>query len=82
MKKNLTVEIAKDFLMENGYFVDNLWHIDDVKNVCKCTDEQAQEVLLESLANEYTISEINESIRDTAESMGLEMIEEDDEDED
>lgn len=32
-------------LKDRGYFVDNLWHIDDVKFRFECTDEQAMEVL-------------------------------------
>ena len=28
----MTIEQAKEVLKENGYYVDNLWHIDDVKN--------------------------------------------------
>lgn len=74
--KNLTVEIAIQFLKENGYFVDDLWCVGDVKNICICTDEQAQDVLRNSVANEYFIGEINYAIKETAESMGLEMIEE------
>lgn len=32
-------------LKDRGYFVANLWHIDDVQCRFKCTDEQAMEVL-------------------------------------
>ena len=29
------VEVAKQFLTSYGYFVDNLWHVDDVHFICK-----------------------------------------------
>ena len=32
-------------LKDRGYFVDNLWHIDDVQYRFECTDEEAMEVL-------------------------------------
>jgi len=78
--KNLTVETAKDFLKSNGYFVDNLWHIDDVKNVCNCTDEEAQKILCDSLTNEELISQINCDIEDNASMMGFEIIDTNNED--
>lgn len=39
------IENAKEILRREGYFVNNLWHIDDVKTFYKCNDEQAMEVL-------------------------------------
>ena len=41
----LTIEKAKKFLKDNGYYVDTLWHVDDVKAVFDCDDHDADEVL-------------------------------------
>jgi hypothetical protein len=54
----MNVEEAKAVLKANGYFVDNLWHVDDVKSKFNCDDEQAQDVLFESLTNEATMEQI------------------------
>ena len=43
--EELTIEKAKQFLKDNGYYVDTLWHIDDVKAVFDCDDHDADEVL-------------------------------------
>jgi len=64
--KNLTIESAKQFLKDNGYFVENLWSIHDVKNDYECTDEEAQNLLNEVLDSERIKQEINESIDLTA----------------
>ena len=66
------VELAKQVLKENGYFVDNLWHVDDVKSKFNCDDEQAQDILFESLTNEATMEQIWFSIREFGEIEGLE----------
>lgn len=50
----MTIEEAKDFLKSKGYFVSNLWHVDDVKTLFKCTDDEAQEVLEEALTSDST----------------------------
>lgn len=41
----LTIEKAKKFLKDKGYYVDTLWHLDDVKAVFDCDDHDADEVL-------------------------------------
>ena len=42
----MTEEQAKEVLRAKGYFVDNLWHVDDVKLRWNCTDDEvAQDVL-------------------------------------
>jgi hypothetical protein len=51
----MNVEQARKLLKENGYFVDNLWTVDDVQGKFKSTEEQAQEVLEKSLTNEATM---------------------------
>lgn len=60
MKKELAkkIEEAKALLKQNGYQTDNLWHIDDVKEKFKCTDEEAQRVLYRALTNDATMEQI------------------------
>lgn len=60
--KNLTIEQAKQVLKDNGYFIDNLWTVHDVKSKYECTDDQAQNVLNSSLTNEATMDQIQFSI--------------------
>ena len=55
----MNVEQAKAVLRENGYFVDNLWHVDDVKLRYNCEDnEQAQDILDQALTNDATMEQI------------------------
>ena len=56
---------AKQALREAGYFVDNLWHVDDVKNATEdsLSTEQAMQVLSMSLTNETTMDQIWMSIQ-------------------
>jgi len=68
----MDIKQAKEVLKANGYFVDNLWHVDDVKSKFNCTDEEAQDVLFESLTNEATMEQIWFSIREFGEIEGLE----------
>ena len=69
--ENLVIENAKKVLKENGYFVDNLWHIDDVKSKFKCDDDVAQGILDQSLTNEATMEQIWFSIDEFGEMEGL-----------
>jgi hypothetical protein len=54
----MDIKQAKKLLKANGYFVDNLWHVDDVKSKFNCNDKQAQGVLFKSLTNEATMEQI------------------------
>ena len=56
--KNLQIQKAKQLLKDNGYFVDNLWQVDDVKAKFKCDDDTAQYILEQSLTNEATMEQI------------------------
>jgi hypothetical protein len=47
------IQNAKDLLERAGYFVQNLWHIHDVKIHFDCTDEEAMYILEQSLGGEY-----------------------------
>ena len=60
------IETAKEFLKENGYFTDNLWHINDVLDKHDggdATDDEAMEILANALTNPRIISEIQEQIQ-------------------
>lgn len=56
---------AKQALREAGYFIDDLWHVDDVKNATEVSlsTEQAMRVLSMSLTNEATMEQIWMSIQ-------------------
>jgi hypothetical protein len=49
---------AKRTLREAGFYVGNLWHIDDVKLNYKCDDETAQDILDDALSNDATMEQI------------------------
>ena len=71
----MTVEQAKAVLRQNGFFVDNLWHIDDVKLNYNCeSDEQAQAILDGALTNDATMQQIWYAIEVYAEEDGLNRI--------
>lgn len=69
------IEKAKALLKENGYQVDNLWCVDDVKSKFECTDEEAQHVLYKALTNDATMEQIWLAIDIVGENEGLEKIE-------
>lgn len=59
----MTTEQAKEVLRKAGYFVDNLWHIDDVR--CKfknLTNEDCQDLLYKTLTNEWIMEQIWEAM--------------------
>lgn len=58
----MTLAEAKEFLRNEGYFVDNLWHVSDVQNNFECDDETAQNILYWALTSPTTIEYINDSI--------------------
>ena len=70
----MNVEEAKAVLKANGYFVDNLWCVDDVKSMFKCDDDEAQYILEQSLTNEATMEQIWFSIREFGEMENLEPV--------
>jgi hypothetical protein len=62
------VENAKKVLRENGYFVDNLWHIDDVQSLHKgASVEDAHRILNLALTNLATMEQIWYAITDALE---------------
>ena len=68
----MNVEEAKAFLKSQGFFTDNLWHVEDVKSKFNCTDDEAQYILEQSLTNEATMEQIWFSIGEFGEIEGLE----------
>jgi len=76
MLNGMTVEKAKEVLRREGYFVDNLWHIDDIQYRYNCDDDiQAQEILNAALTNDATMEQIWFAIDMVAEDEGLKLIE-------
>lgn len=66
---------AKEILRKAGYFVDNLWHVDDVKLRYNCDDdEQAHDLLNNALTNEATMEQIWFAIDMAAQDEGLTLI--------
>jgi hypothetical protein len=68
------IEEAKEVLRNAGYFVDNLWSVDDIKGRFECDDETAQEIIEDALTNEWIMEQINVSITQACEHIGLEEI--------
>ena len=56
--RQLDIEEAKQTLIGAGYFVDNLWSVQDVMLNYDCTEEEAQAVLSKALQNEATMEQI------------------------
>lgn len=71
------IEQAKAVLKENGYQVDNLWHIDDVKSKFKVSDEEAHGLIYQSLTNDATMEQIWLAIDILGDIEEYEKIEED-----
>jgi len=59
----IQTENAKDILRDAGYYVDNLWHINDIINGFKCTDDvQAYKILDKVMTSEQIAVHIFEQI--------------------
>ena len=71
----MNIEEAKQVLRDAGFFVDNLWHINDVKDRYNCdNNEQAQSILYNALTNESTMERIWDSIDYEAQEENLDLI--------
>jgi hypothetical protein len=64
--REVAIANAKLVLKQAGYFVDNLWHINDVQDRHECDDDTAQEVLHMALTHTYIIECILDVIEDKA----------------
>ena len=51
---------AMQVLKDAGYYVESLWHVNDVQ--FECTEERAQKILGKALTNEWIVEQINEQI--------------------
>ena len=72
--KQAEIEQAKAILKQHGYFVDNLWTVNDVTDRYDCLGEgEAQEVLLMALTNEWVMEQIWFSIDDTCTLCGIKL---------
>ncbi len=67
----ITIEQAKQVLKEAGYYVDNLWCINDVQQTYTCSNEEALEVLDGALNVGYVVENIFENIDLFAKEIGL-----------
>jgi len=57
------IENAKDILRDAGYYVDNLWHINDIINDFNCADDvEAYRTLDKVMTSEQTAAHIFEQI--------------------
>lgn len=56
------IDNAKAILRESGYYVENLWHVDDVKGKYKCDDDDAYEILDNAISDDATFEKIWEAI--------------------
>lgn len=65
------IKQAKETLKKNGYFVDNLWSVEDVQDIFNCSNEEAQDVLNIALTNEGTMHHIWTAIRISGEDKSL-----------
>ena len=52
------IQEAKAILREAGYFVGNLWHVNDIKDRYECDNATAFEILDNALTNEGTMEQI------------------------
>ena len=61
----MNIHEAKQALRKAGYFVDNLWHVDDVKNATEVnlSTKKAMQVLEMALTNDATMEQIWEAIQ-------------------
>ena len=69
-----TIEYAKKVLKAYGYFVDNLWKVEDVKDRYECDEDTAQYILEQALTNDGTMERIWIAIDIFAEEENLKPI--------
>jgi len=53
LRRALDIKDAKALLKKEGYCVENLWHIDDIKQNYKCSDEDAMDILEDVCSEDY-----------------------------
>ena len=70
----MTIEQAKLFLEEQGYYTENLWSVNDVMDSYQCDKNQALDILHKTLSSEWVTEQIFGVISDIAEEMKLQII--------
>jgi len=56
--KDMDSNDLRDELASRGFYTNNLWHVDDVKQNYECSDEDAQEILDKTMQSEWVTREI------------------------
>ena len=69
----MKIREAKEVLRKQGYFVDNLWSVEDVMDKFECDENDAQFILGEVLTHPYIMEKINELIQEIAIEGGLKV---------
>ena len=64
-----SVNQAKAILKDAGYYVDNLWHVDDVKSLKDMKDDDAYAILDTILSGDYIIEDIANSINQATQTL-------------
>jgi muramoyltetrapeptide carboxypeptidase LdcA involved in peptidoglycan recycling len=54
----MDIDKAKKVLEEAGYYVNNLWHVNDVHSRFDCSKDEAMNVLEEALTSDSTFDTI------------------------
>jgi len=75
MENTNKIKEAKEILKSVGYFVDNLWSVEDVMCDYKCDEEDAQDILYNALTNDHTMESIWLAIEYQADDEGIPRIE-------
>lgn len=74
MTQREQINNAKEILREAGYFVDALWHTDDVQEYYQCDKETAMEILENALTTESSMTDAWIAIHDTAKQKEIKPI--------
>jgi hypothetical protein len=70
-RNQIAIDAAKAILKSNGYFVDNLWHTDDVIQKYNCDEETALDILSRVFHDGRICERIFDKIDSVADLMGL-----------
>jgi hypothetical protein len=74
LKEKLNDEAtARALLRSKGYFVDNLWSIDDVLQNYDCSKDVAYNILERAMTNEATTEQIFLAIDDTCDDLEIKL---------
>lgn len=68
------VTTARALLRSKGYFVENLWSVDDVMQNYDCSKDVAYDVLERAMTNEATTEQIFLAIDDTCDDLEIKQL--------